>query len=374
MNSIQLKYRSLLGIYVPLFVVVSIVLTACGGDATPTAIAPSTVTPGTNPGLADTAPAPTQASAMSNKPVPEHSTLTPASLDRRIVATIPVGAEPGVLAEGADMIWLNTDDGLQKIDPATNQVSSIATVSKPGPMLVSDGSLWVVDGFEPQISGGLAAVLKKVDPATGAVKASIDVSNCCTGMAATDGAIWLANFDASKVMKVSTQTNSVVATIPATGPLNLAVGGGSVWVTNHHSYANDSILRVDQNSNAVTAKIDVGSSLAAGGIIYTDNAVWVTSWDRDTDNDVISRVDPQTNAVVATITYSTNLDFSLASSAGSVWTAAKDNMLLRVDPQTNKIVEKIKVGQMPFGLLATGSTLWVANSGDSTVMKLDLTR
>ncbi len=134
------------------------------------------------------------------------------------------------------------------------------------------------------------------------------------------------------------------------------------------------ILRIDSNTNAITARIDLGDQLGSGAILYTDSAVWVASWNRDTDHDAISRIDPQTNAVVATITYSTNLQFSLAISNGSVWVLGADGMLLGVDPQSSTIVEKVKVVSNPAGLLAIGSTLWVGDNAGSTVMKLDLTR
>ncbi len=75
MNLTRVKYRSKLRLYVPLFVIVSIILTACGGDATPTTAPAATATTGaaaaqpTNTTAA--AAAPTAAPVMT-------STLAPA--------------------------------------------------------------------------------------------------------------------------------------------------------------------------------------------------------------------------------------------------------------------------------------------------------
>ncbi len=245
MNSIRLKNGSKLRMFVPLFVVLSIILTACGGAATPTTAPVPTATTAASAAAAptNTALAPTQAHTISNAPAPAPM-LTPVPLDRWKVATIPVGTNNTSMAEGAGMIWLDTNDGFQKIDPVTSQVTTITTVNKPGPNIVSDGAVWVVDNHDPNIGDTDAAVLKKLDPASGKVEATIAlgdyVGDCCTGIAATDGAIWLASFITNRILKISTQTNSIVATIPASGPLCLAAGGGSVWVCNHHAHNKDS--------------------------------------------------------------------------------------------------------------------------------------
>ena len=131
----------------------------------------------------------------------------------------------------------------------TSQVTTITTVNKPGPNIVSDGAVWVVDNHVPNIGDTDAAVLPGLDPASGKVEATIALGDflgdCCTGIAATDGAIWLA----SLVTNIDLEDQHADKQHCRHNPCewaSLPCGGRwlSVGVCNHHAHNKDLILRI----------------------------------------------------------------------------------------------------------------------------------
>src|SRR5262245_54505959 len=76
------------------------------------------------------------------------------------------------------------------------------------------------------------------------------------------------------------------------GPVNLAVGAGSVWISNIEA---GTVSRVDAASGRVGATIAVGGKPA--GVAATDTAVWVGNF----ATPVLTRIDPARNAVAARI-------------------------------------------------------------------------
>src|SRR5262249_59480970 len=43
----------------------------------------------------------------------------------------------------------------------------------------------------------------------------------------------------------------------------------------------------------------------------------------------------------------------------------------RIDPGTNSVVQEIGVGNEPLGIVYAAGSLWVANTGDGTITRID---
>ena len=104
-----------------------------------------------------------------------------------------------------------------------------------------------------------------------------------------DGA-GLSGASANSVAAIDTGSNRLVAEVPVgNGPTSVAVGEGSVWVTNA---LDRSVSRIDPRTSGLVQRIDVGgdpSGIAVGG-----GAVWVAN----SLDGTVSRIDPQTNREV----------------------------------------------------------------------------
>ena len=91
------------------------------------------------------------------------------------------------------------------------------------------------------------------------------------GLAAADGAVWIADPVGGKLVRIDAATRKVVARIPVGhGPAGVAVGAGGVWVTN---YDDGTVSRIDPETNTVVGTIEVGphpDHIAAG-----EGGVWV---------------------------------------------------------------------------------------------------
>jgi len=62
----------------------------------------------------------------------------------------------------------------------------------------------------------------------------------------------------------------------------------------------------------------------------------------------------------------------VAYGAGSIWVAnTGDDTVWRVDPGTGQVVQRIAVGSSPTAVTVTGSDVWVANAGDGTVSRVN---
>jgi YVTN family beta-propeller protein len=198
------------------------------------------------------------------------------------------------------------------------------------------GRVWTVVSFPgPTTLFGL-------DPATGQITAKFRIPSestkgDITGIAAAGGALWVSQYG------------------PARPGHEGEFGGifdpGSVW-------------RIDPETGAVTARIEVGAG--AVSVAGTTDAVWVANYLDDT----VSRMDPATNLVVATIPVGAG-PTSIAATPGTAWvTNSLDGTVSRIDATTNRVVD-IRVGEDPMGVAASGDGVWVTNYSSDTVSRID---
>jgi YVTN family beta-propeller protein len=269
----------------------------------------------------------------------------------RIVAQIPVGPAPTRLALAGNSLWVANTEGrtISRLDAEKRiALREIPVPESPVGVAADAGGAWVVYPESRQSAAARGAFVdgrfndvtktvilnrafqgsdavavgaggawfsdygfvSRVDPATGKVRALIPVGIAATGLAVGAGAVWA--IGALGIVRIDPSSNEIVSTIPighnvnapgGPGPVELAVGEGSVWVANRllgrngylPSGKRGSVSRIDLETNAVVATIRVGhepSGIAVGG-----GAVWVVNGTDAT----VSRIDPHTNRVTATI-------------------------------------------------------------------------
>ena len=105
---------------------------------------------------------------------------------RNVTHRIPVGDGAADLVFRGDRVWVinHRDRGLVLIDAATNKARRLATVPGDAPerMAWATGSLWVT---------GRGTDLLRLDPETGAVKATIEIGVGGIDVVAAAGALWV---------------------------------------------------------------------------------------------------------------------------------------------------------------------------------------
>jgi DNA-binding beta-propeller fold protein YncE len=253
----------------------------------------------------------------------------------RVKAVVTVGVDPLLLVVAARQVWtMQFGDGtLARIDPETNEAAAVRVGEAAG--IASDGDdIWVaangntlvrLDGesgkrervlklarkplFELRDAGFLTVssesiwltipvlgepladqTLWRIDPRTGAVKATAPLLANPVSLAKDARFVWVANIDGGKITRVDMATNTAKNIEASIGPAGVAIGAGSVWVSHYVP----EVWRIDPATARVRAKIhlDTGTtrSIAFGG-----GRVWVS-----TESGVLA-LDPATNKIVKTI-------------------------------------------------------------------------
>jgi YVTN family beta-propeller protein len=323
------------------------------------------------------------------QPIPESDSPSPASaLEPRIKATIQVGSFPSgvalldgfvwVAAEGAVGLGKN-ERGVVKIDPQTNEVIDTVPVRDALDITAGAGALWVTS------SEGSNGVIRRIDPATDQVVATILVGDYPSNVEFGLGAVWVtSNYSgdppAGAVVRVDPMTNEVVANISIDDgwPRDMAIGEGAVWVSGPSKESGDTLLasslwRIDPESNqlvgtvldqkgALTESVYLADSVSVGA-----GAVWAAD---DRGNAV--RIEP-TTGVATTFQVRGGFGVPFMVYEGSVWFVARKNSGLgRLDAQTLDVTTfDLNMSSVDAAIDPLTSTLWIANYQD-TVTRIEL--
>jgi DNA-binding beta-propeller fold protein YncE len=291
----------------------------------------------------------------------------------RIIASIPMPAEPVKIALSGGYVWIATSDrkgggSLVRIDAATGR-----TVGDPEPV-----------GFEPHDicfgEGGVwvsqQETVARFDPATGKRTAMIPIkvhSNYVPILAA-EGSVWVADpaEEVSTVLRIDAATNSVVGQPIKVGqePLFLAAGAGSIWVGSHDS---KTISRIDPRTSKVIATIDTGFEVH--GLSYGEGSLWVANY----HGHAVVRVDPDSNQVVGKPMFVGYSFEAISAAGGSVWTAPEqyandavkgNDKVTRIEARTGAVLGVVHVGGTPKDVKAGDRQVWVAVTSPNLILRI----
>ncbi|MEP6642776.1 MAG: hypothetical protein ABJB93_12825, partial [Gaiellales bacterium] len=149
-----------------------------------------------------------------------------------VVKTVSVGSTPiggpAHMASGGRSVWVGVPDvgAVVRIDAAANRVRSVKIASGGlcGDLALARTAVWVA-------GGGCAAGITRVDPSTDRTTATLVGSDEVAGLALGGGVLWYTTLAGNVVGRIDTATNAVLARVEVPGtPRGLAVGFGSVWV------------------------------------------------------------------------------------------------------------------------------------------------
>jgi YVTN family beta-propeller protein len=184
-----------------------------------------------------------------------------------------LAAEPG--AAWVPMDYRSPDEYRPEVLHVEAPTDALASISErfsvPAPeeayrsaMTIGAGSIWVADH-----DGG---AVRRMDPATGAITATVRLGDSPSAMVFGHGSAWVANDVEDTVTRIDPRTTSVVRAISVgTDPVALAVGPDAIWAANS---GDGTVSRIDPKTNAVTATIQVGHRPL--GVAVADGHVWVT--------------------------------------------------------------------------------------------------
>jgi YVTN family beta-propeller protein len=280
------------------------------------------------------------------------------TVDAQPVEATPFAGREGELAEAATAAVAPR--------PRLRQRRTLALAGVVLAGAIAVGSFFLAGG-----TGGAGAVSVRPN-AVGVVSAKRDrlvaavpVGASPSGVAVGDGSVWVTNADDHTVARIDPVTRQVRQTIPVgSAPTGIAFGDGAVWVANN---LDGTVSRIDPQLDRVVLNIVVGT--APTGVAFGEGAVWVAN----SQDGTVTKIDPQRGVPVGVVRVGATVS-DVAVGAGAVWAsdgpAAK---VARIDPATKNIEARIPVGNGAAGLALGNGLLWVANSLDGTVSAIDPT-
>jgi streptogramin lyase len=285
----------------------------------------------------------------------------------RIAATIDAGEGDEAVAFGHGLVWTaNRNHTFSVIDPRRNTLSFTLAVgpqaSRRRGLAVSAEAVWVTNRDS----------VSRIDPQSRTVTATIPLPGGdafdASDIAAGYGSIWVTGLDSSRLVRISPETNAVIASVTVPSASSVTMAAGHVWVA---SQRQKKLVQLEPATNAVVG--EVALDLAPDRITANDRSLWVSH----SEGNAVSRVDPVTAARSWTTRLRVGIccPFFLAGDGDSVWVTSKSH-LIGIDPG-GKVTRWAKLGgsECCLGGVAVGDgSLWVKGFTHRTVYRLDATR
>jgi predicted Ser/Thr protein kinase len=208
-----------------------------------------------------------------------------------------------------------------------------------------------------------------IDPETNKPRRGPNVGVGISGIEATSTSVWAVVSRQKRLYRLDPKSGRRVGHAIALPqqPTSVAMTSRSVWVglLTATKGGPDMLAQVDRRSGKITNEYPIPegiSSLATG-----DGAVWIAS----RRFAQLLRFDPSKGGVTKSIRVGSNRAYDVAFGAGAVWvTSPQDDLVTRVDPN-NFDKTQIAVGRDPEGIDVRGDDVFVANSTDNTVSRID---
>lgn len=200
----------------------------------------------------------------------------------------------------------------------------------------------------------------RVNTRTGKTTKSVRLRGPAIAVASGFGSIWALD-SAGTLYRVKPANGRVAKRIAlnVAAAYNIWIGGGSVWVAADQG-AN--VVRVSPQSNRVVARIGAGDGPAS--MAFDAATAWIVNH-RDT---TIDRIDLATNRSGPLTTLGGVNDRAperMTFSQGSLWVTGRGTDLLKVNPATGAVERTIEIGASGIDLVALGDDLWVPTRSDA---------
>ena len=201
--------------------------------------------------------------------------------------------------------------------------------------------------------------------ASGSVGTAVPVGARPVAITSGAGGLWVANLDDESVTRVDASSRQAVRTIPiGDAPTALAATKSAVWVAG----GNGGLSKIDPRYDRVASKRSLAPGFFGGSVQPTLSA-FGSLWVADPDG-VVVRIDPVSGRKLGSVGVG-NDPSAIAAGAGSVWvTNSSDGTVTRIDPAT-LVPTTIPVGHRPVAIAVNPAGAWIANEGDNTVVRVD---
>jgi streptogramin lyase len=280
------------------------------------------------------------------------------------------------VTSGGGAVWVA--DGIFRIDPTSLSVAAgldTAPNNDDGGLAVDDRAVWATD-FNNN-------VVRRFDPHSGKLVASIAVDSPTGIVEADDGTLWVSSHHQGSVVHIDAATDKVIGSVvvaPAgvDGPSAVAIGDGSLWVDIPRT---GSLVRLDERSGALLHTTAFHAFNPVGGIAVTPDSVWLSEGSTGTR---IARVDPVSGAVLTMIDTQGNVAY-LAADGSNLWFLAAPPTessqvstllaaVLEEISDTGVVERKIQMGQGvgPGGVTVAYGAVWVTTVSAPVVVRIPL--
>jgi YVTN family beta-propeller protein len=268
--------------------------------------------------------------------------------------TIRVGPGPRQLVAGFGGVWVTSfrQSTVQRIDPATNEVTDRIPVGKQGFGIVTSGdSVWV------STQKGTVA---RIDPESRTVTATLSVGTQGGSIVGAEGFVWVNS--GRNVVQIDPVTNRATRRLGLGDFVgrDLAYGAGSLWVTS----TNDELLRVDLSTgqSRLIEDVDATSVTVAGDLVWASGATGYT------------RLDPAIESFKVVPQSWHDPSLSIAADQRSVYIPNVGGAeIVVVDQSDARIVRRVHVGD-PWGVAVGFGSVWVSRFDDGKVVRFPAPR
>lgn len=274
----------------------------------------------------------------------------------RLVADVPVGNGPTLVAAGAGALWVanGQDQTVSRVDPQARVVAKIIGIAfAPEALTADEGGVWFATGADSNlaVSDGLVA---RIDPRTnqpGQIIRSVGGGGGRAVLALGGGSLWIGNDDDPRIYRLDPGSNAISLAVSDVTPRSLTFGAGSLWALRP---VDRSVVRIDPDAYRVIATVPF-EARGAGATAFGAGALWVA----DTLEGVVWRIDPAANVASGTIEVGQHPG-AVVVAGGFVWVANTGaGTVSKIDPRTNEVVAVITVGHVPAGIAAADGEIWV---------------
>ena len=173
------------------------------------------------------------------------------------------GANTGGVAYGDGTLWLAQDRGVARLDPRTVRV--VRHFHAPARLLgFADGAVWAATPGDGRVT--------KIDPVENRIAARTKLHGWLSDLAVGGGSVWISILPDGVVFRLSEDDLGVQSVLAAgTDPERISFGGGHLWIANT---AARSVSLLDQVSGARQRLVaTAGPTLAQ----YHDGLVWTSA-------------------------------------------------------------------------------------------------
>lgn len=281
-------------------------------------------------------------------------------LDLEVTTRVEVGQAPQAVAAIENRVFVANlaQASVSIIDATSNEmVDDFQVGALPAAMVATPARrLWI--GFAE------GEYIAQFDDTGRVIGRALRVGNTPQGMAVAGDGLWVAALNGGTVARVDLATGKLdtrPARVGSDFPSSLAVGFGSLWVTD---VVDNRLLRVDPETLRRDEVIEVGDSPTAVAVGH--GSVWVANFRDGT----VSRVDPDSNEVVAVIRVGKGIG-GLSVGDAYVWvTTHAHGSVVAIDPTGDGVAGIENVGRRPQGVVASDGGAWVAVQGTNELVRV----